>query len=339
MSIEFADPTMLTLPAGPGGAVLALLPEMLAGFSSAAGSEGGGLSGFLSSAPMDARSNAADGPESWFEIPAALTPPATGGSAYAYALGSAAAEENEAPSIEAGPDLLIGSPGNETEGGESGESGDDDGGVTITGRRPPLPELPDDDTADGGGGAGDGGSGGTGSESEQNDCRDRAALAATQEVKEESDDEVDEHASVIYRDANGQVQRSPLIEGDVEGIPFNEILAWLASNGVSMSQVIGLVHNHPAYVYGQSDESANVNRYPSGGVLNGGDWIAAERMVSLGAGGPNGANFAMYVIDTIGKVREFEYVDREIYKNLSKEERDDGDALPDIMMDDGTSCG
>ena len=85
-----------------------------------------------------------------------------------------------------------------------------------------------------------------------------------------------------------------------------------------MSQVVGLVHNHPWLIYGATSELALLNRYPSGGVLPGGDWAAATYMVSKGAGGAGGADFAMYVIDTKGNLREFHYSDHEVYEALLK---------------------
>jgi hypothetical protein len=62
-------------------------------------------------------------------------------------------------------------------------------------------------------------------------------------------------------------------------------------------------------------------------------------LVSNGAGGSTGASgFAMYVIDTDGDLREFEYSDRAKYEGLSRDDKVAGDELPDELEDDGTSC-
>ena len=230
---------------------------------------------------------------------------------------------------------------------EGDPDGDDDGDgipnkddpdsiIVVTGTRPRVYDP--DPGSDIGGGSGD--SGGTQPPSDQElDCRDRAALSAQSEINQENDDAVDEHASIVYVGSDGKVHRSPPIEGDTLGVPMTAILEWMSQNGVSMSQVIGLVHNHPLYEYGTTDQAAAINRYPSGGDVKGGDWNAASYMVNNGAGGTTGANFAMYVIDTAGQMREFLYSDRAKYENLSADEREQGDELPEQMKSDGSSCG
>lgn len=306
MSIEFADPTMLALPVDLGGAIRGTMPEMLAdGAFAIAGMEGGGSPGFL---PLDLLR-------------------AQSGSDGLPAFSSAGREFASDSWFEVPVSLAALSSGGSASAYATGA------GPAASGR------LPGDEPV-GPGAAADGDGGGS-SETEQNDCRDRSALDVAKEVRNESDRDVNEHGSVVFRDANGQVQRSPLFQGDAGQIPLAQIFAWMAGNGVSMSQVIGLVHNHPAWLYGKTLDAMAVNRYPSGGVVNGGDWNAADYMVSRGAGGPDGAGFALYVIDTVGNLREFAYSDRDIYKNLTKEEREreNGTALPDEMKDDGSSCG
>jgi len=206
--------------------------------------------------------------------------------------------------------------------------------VTVTGNPPDWwdPSLPNDPNPDGGGGGG--GSGDDPGEAGQ-DCRDRHAIAAKNEINDHPDDGRKEHGSIIYRDANGAVQRSPVLHGNPDGIPRSVIEGWLASNGVAMSQVIGLAHNHDAWIYAQTDEAAAVNRYPSEN-----DWEFAEWMVGLGAGGSAGAEgFALYVIDTAGQLREFEYGDRSFYETLSRPQKVGGNGLPDAMQGEGGSCG
>lgn len=106
--------------------------------------------------------------------------------------------------------------------------------------------------------------------------------------------------------------------------------------GISFSQIIGFVHNHPIDSYG---EAPYENRYPSGGDAPGHDWDGADWFVSNGAGGPGGENFALYIIDTRGDMREFAYSDRETYKDLDAAERRNGESLPGQVSNGGSSCG
>lgn len=101
--------------------------------------------------------------------------------------------------------------------------------------------------------------------------------------------------------------------------------------------MIGFVHNHPEAIYGQTGDEARLNRYPSED-----DWDFAGYMVNHGAGGAaGGAEFALYVMDTNDRMREFEYADRSTYESLSAADKTSlsGRDLPPVMQSDGTSCG
>lgn len=195
------------------------------------------------------------------------------------------------------------------------------------------PGLPNDPDPDGGWSGGGGNPPDPPDDSQ--DCRDRNALAATEEIKAHPDDGSREHGSVVYRGADGAVHHSPPIHGTPDGISREAVLAWMTANGVSMTQVIGFVHNHDAWIYATTEQAALVNRYPSGN-----DWGFADWMVGAGAGGgQGGAGFAMYVIDTSGNLREFEYSAESYYRSLSQHDKEDGDGLPGEMHDEGGSCG
>lgn len=195
------------------------------------------------------------------------------------------------------------------------------------------PSLPNDPDPDGGWGGGGGNPPDPPDDSQ--DCRDRNALSATEEIKAHPDDGSREHGSVVYRGADGAVHHSPPIHGTPDGISREAVLAWMTANGVSMTQVIGFVHNHDAWIYATSEQAALVNRYPSGN-----DWNFADWMVGAGAGGTQGgAGFAMYVIDTSGNLREFEYSTEAYFKSLSQSDKEGGDGLPGTMHDEGGSCG
>ena len=126
---------------------------------------------------------------------------------------------------------------------------------------------------------------------------------------------------------------SPLIQGTPTQINPQDVYDWLAANDVSVSQVVGLVHNHPAWQYGTSDSEAAINRYPSTN-----DWNFAQSLVNNGAGGQSGSGFALYLVDTSGKLREFEYSDRSTYENLSVDQKERGVDLPPETTSDGSSC-
>ncbi|HKR25474.1 MAG TPA: hypothetical protein VJS15_09465, partial [Allosphingosinicella sp.] len=176
------------------------------------------------------------------------------------------------------------------------------------------------------------GGGETLSEQQQNDCRDRNALTAEGQIEDMPDNGSKEYGSVIYRDASGAVRHSAPIPGPGPRITLEAVLGWLSTNGVAISQVIGFVHNHPEAEYGQTGDEARGNRYPSDN-----DWNFAEYMVNHGAD----PGFALYLMDTKDKMREFEYADRSTYESLSWADKTSlyGRDLPPVMQSDGTSCG
>jgi hypothetical protein len=199
-----------------------------------------------------------------------------------------------------------------TETAGDGESED----ILITGRRPRDPALDEGGGAEvgpatGGGGAGDGGGGETG-----NDCRDRNALQAAAEIKAEPDDSDKEHGSLVYKGADGAIRHSPPIQGLVREVPLAAIEKWMTDNGVSYSQVVGFVHNHPTYAYGGTDKAVSINSYPSQN-----DWSFADYMVGKGAGGPGGGGLALYIINPDKELREFQYSNSSVYKNLTEPQK------------------
>ncbi len=135
------------------------------------------------------------------------------------------------------------------------------------------------------------------------------------------------------RAADGTVRHSPPIQEGFTQIPLDAVEKWLADNGVSHSQVIGFVHNHPTYSYGGTDEAVSINSYPSQN-----DWGFADYMVAKGAGGTGGTGFALYVINPDKELREFHYSDAAVYRNLSTTQKENEIGLPVQLVDDGTSC-
>lgn len=175
---------------------------------------------------------------------------------------------------------------------------------------------------------------------EQNDCSDHRALEIKAAINADSDHDTKELGSVIYRGADGAVHSSPIFEGrqtSANGgysyIDPQVVRDWLAANNIPISQVTGFVHNHDAWHYGSSQEEVDVNRYPSTG-----DWGFADSLVNDGAGGTGGAGFSLYVIDTNGHLREFDYTDRTALGHLTRSQKTNGTALPDETVSDGSAC-
>jgi hypothetical protein len=190
--------------------------------------------------------------------------------------------------------------------------------------------------ADGGSdgtGSGDyGGTGGDAETTEANDCRDRNALEAGKEIAAEPDDGHKEHGSLIYRDINGLIRHSPIIQGDDMHISRSAVEEAMRINNISFDQIVGFVHNHPKRWYGGDTEIISVNSYPSGN-----DWGFSDYMIANGANGGLGI-FAIYIINPDGDIFEFSSKDKDFYYNLGSEQKEDRIALPKKLQDDGTSC-
>lgn len=108
-----------------------------------------------------------------------------------------------------------------------------------------------------------------------------------------------EYLAFVYRDASGTLRTSEVYAGganvDVE----------IAKLGFAPAQIVGIMHNHPVYHYGNTQYEADTNRNPSDN-----DWATADNLVALGA---NPAHLDLYVIDTTGKLRSYEYADKAKY--------------------------
>ena len=259
---------------------------------------------------------------------------------------ASASWHNWAMTVDDGGVLDIGRDGPKTM-SMSAAFGDEGEEIVVKGTR--SKDVDDDDGGDTGGGygagsygdspggdIGDGGAGGGTLEEQQqqNDCRDRKAIEARTAINGQPDDHAREYGAILYRGADGRVQMSDLIPGTESQITQADIVNTMTTTGISFDQVIGFVHNHDAWYYGRSNEEADVNRYPSGA-----DWSTANWMVANGAGGSNGDNFALYLIDTAKVMREFEYEDRSTYQNLDRDDKIAGSGLPNATSSDGSSCG
>jgi hypothetical protein len=150
-------------------------------------------------------------------------------------------------------------------------------------------------------------------------CQDQEAMQGADEIEAQSNDNSKEYGSIVYKHPDGRVLHSPPLGGTGDTIDLSVFTNWMTQNGVSWSQVMGMVHNHPSNVYGTSQTEADVNRYPSSG-----DWGFAQYAMNNGAQ----ASFSLYINDTSGNLREFAWSDRTQYQNLTQQQMDDGQNLP-----------
>lgn len=169
------------------------------------------------------------------------------------------------------------------------------------------------------------------------DAADHAAIDAQVTINSAEHHNSREFLILVYRGSNGTMHKSHLIGGTGASVSRSQIETWMTAHGVSMGQVVGFVHNHDQAHYSDTVTEELMNRYPSGGDVDGGDWNVADSMVARGAGGATGSSgFSMYVIDTHGELREFQYSNRSTYMNLNADERERGVALPPELVSNGS---
>ncbi|MDO1558001.1 hypothetical protein Q0812_00990 [Brevundimonas sp. 2R-24] len=193
-------------------------------------------------------------------------------------------------------------------------------GITVTGN--PITPW------DGGGGGGGGGPGSPDSDVDQLDpnapplperpegwseCDDRRADELARSIRDEirnmPDSDRREYGALIYRDANGQLQRTTLMPGTNSG--------WTALNPASQpgdfgltswSQVVGVVHSHPTEREISPGVWVTVQPTDSHHLPNSGDWQWPDFMVS------QGASSAMMRIYIVHGGDEYEY---DMYQNTA----------------------
>lgn len=214
----------------------------------------------------------------------------------------------------------------------------DGGEIIVTGTRPKTYD-PGTGGDPGTGTPGDGDTGGTGGGSgepppEENDCPDREAMEAADEIKKDNyEDYYSESTSIIYKASDGSIQHTPVITTGTTSIGYDVYDAILEVNGISWSQVIGMVHNHPG-ISGTTETGRDVNRYPSGDrSYTDGDWGFGQYAIDRGAS----PDLSIYVMDTEGKLREFKWSDRDFYAGLTRDQKDDGVGLPGGVEGCGSS--
>lgn len=159
---------------------------------------------------------------------------------------------------------------------------------------------------------------------------DNAALRLRDAIREDPNDHRKEHVALIFRDSRGIITTSPLFEGTDRSANVSAAVNWLISQGHPTGNITGLVHNHDREFYGRTEDEERLNRYPSDA-----DWQAAQSLIGLGA---DPGIFRHYIVDTNGRMREFDYDDRGSYKSLSLQQKIDGRDLPPILESARPQC-
>jgi hypothetical protein len=136
-----------------------------------------------------------------------------------------------------------------------------------------------------------------------------------------------ERGAILYLDPNtGVVEATPLsvsvgtIVGGQPQLDFGAALQWLSSNGISASNILGLIHHH---VGGDSLTDA-IERYPVDEELGDrkGDWESLQSLANMvQAAGGNGSLMRTYIVDSVFSVREYHLADRAKYEALTDDEK------------------
>jgi hypothetical protein len=187
--------------------------------------------------------------------------------------------------------------------------------------------FPSTSVSHSGGGGGGGGATPPGVDPNHNydSERDTIAQQLKSDINNLSDHNTNEHGAIIYVGADGGLHHSPIFTGTESGINPQIVKDWMAANGVTMDQLVGFVENHDSAYFGTSGTDANANRYPSAN-----DWNFADSFVNEGAGAGT-SGFALYVVDTVGQLRQFDHADEGLYKGLTQGQKDSGTDLPATM--------
>ncbi len=197
--------------------------------------------------------------------------------------------------------------------------------VEPVGINPPHPNPPSPPTFPDPGGppSGGGGGGGGGQPADThpqgwNSCldhkTDKAVSLINAEIQSKSNKDYVEWGAYLWKDANGNVHSSQLIEGTNFGVPG---MAGLPSDFgfTSWDQVIGIVHSHPKFAqitaadgtisYIESTPESHWELPSAGlaGSVGQGDWIISDFLVANGA---DAINFRQY-ISYRGDIYEYDY--------------------------------
>lgn len=120
-----------------------------------------------------------------------------------------------------------------------------------------------------------------------------------------------EIGAVLYRDAvTGEIRHTALTYGAVN--TPDQLSLPLGDAGIKASDVVGIIHSHPANAL--EEATHEVNKYPSdnrtvnGQSYTGGDWAVADL---LRDNGMSQETFRHYIIGPDGVTREYDFNDRD----------------------------
>ncbi len=124
-----------------------------------------------------------------------------------------------------------------------------------------------------------------------------------------------EFGAGIIRQQSGRVS---LYKDNLVSLGDNARSTLFLPGAAEASNVVGWVHNHPTYGY---DPNLDLEaRYPSTD-----DWSEAQRVVNE-RGIP--ASISLFIVDSAGTVRDFNYADRASFQSLTSADRRRGELLP-----------
>jgi hypothetical protein len=177
----------------------------------------------------------------------------------------------------------------------------------------PNPGPPDiiDPILDPGPGDNGGGGGGESTYEQVDGAADTVARSVEAMIRADPAYQSREIGAVIYRDpATGEIKATALTYGAVN--TPDQLSLPLGDAGITASDVVGIIHSHPANAL--EGATHEVNKYPSdnravnGQNYNGGDWAAADL---LRDNGMNPDTFRHYIIGPDGVTREYNFNDRD----------------------------
>jgi hypothetical protein len=164
-------------------------------------------------------------------------------------------------------------------------------------------------------GPGDNGGGGGGGDQptyEQVDAEaDNLARSIESLIKSDPNYQSYEIGAVTYKDANtGELKSSPLAQGspsDPQSLEY-PLREW----GIEPSQIVGMIHSHPAGAFNSNVHEVNKhppdNRTVNGTPYEGQDWTIADK---LRDGGMNHDTFRHYIIGHDDVTREYDFNNRD----------------------------
>ncbi len=143
------------------------------------------------------------------------------------------------------------------------------------------------------------------------ECTDIAADRLAQDIhsaiQAQDDSNVREYGALIYRDADGTVRVTSLQAGTLtEWTPLSGNPQPSNFGLTSWTQVIGIVHSHPAFGIDGNGQLVPISPDAHWEEPNPGDWAWPDFLVGQGAGGVGGVNFRIY-ISHAGIIAEYDY--------------------------------